>query len=405
MGNTAGVATMNDSEAVATEPKPNKKFGARKRRGRHEGSVFQRADGQWVGTVSLGYAQNGKRRRKAVYGTSKSEVLKKLRKLQGKADVGRLRDGKDITIAAYLNTWLEHAKSKVAPSTYLRYQLVVEKQIKPHLGSARLARVDAFALEGFYADLEKANISARSRQMAGVVLGTALAHAVHPLRLIDSNPARDVPKPRVPEKEMVTWDADQVKCFLAAAEGERLGALFVLACDSGMRQGELSGLKWSDLDFKSSVVQVRRSLSELRGKFELKEPKTKAGRRRIVLSGFAVAALTEHRAKMFVEGRDVRDGIIFVDERGGFLRKSNLTRGAFARITQRAKLPRIKFHALRHSAATLLLAAGLDVRTLQERLGHEDVETTLGIYAHVLQSGQAEAAKKMQGILGTAANG
>jgi integrase len=273
------------------------------------------------------------------------------------------------------------------------------------VAAIKLSKLTPFVIERFYQDMEKDGESPRTRQMAGVVLGTALRHAVHPLGLIDHNPARDVPKPRVPKKEMAVWDAEQVKRFIAAAEGERLGALFVLACDSGMRQGELFGLRWSDLDFKTGAVQVQRSLSELRGKLELKEPKTRAGRRRIVLSGFAVTALTEHRAKMFAEGRDVRDGIVFVDERGGFLRKSNVSRWAFVRITERAKLPRIKFHALRHSAATLLLAAGLDVRTLQERLGHEDVETTLSVYAHVLQSGQAEAAKKMQGILGAAANG
>ena len=371
----------------------------RKRRGRGEGGIFQRADGQWVGSVSLGYRVNGQRRRKVVYGNSKGEVAEKLRKLQMRADAGRLRDTERVTLADYLAGWLENTvKGSVAPSTADRYRLVVEQQIIPHLGTARLDKLTATLIEAFYADLERAGASPRARAMAGTVLHTALVHAVHPLKLIDHNPCADMTKPRVPKKEMQIWDALQVRTFLATAESDRLFALYVLALDTGARQGELFGLQWPDVDFKTGTLKIQRQLAELRGKLALKEPKTRAGQRTVQLSPFALNALNGHRQRMLAEGRDVKAGLIFCDTSGGFLRKSNLTRQGYQRIVKRAGLPQIRFHDLRHCAASLLLASGVNIKVIQSRLGHEHIETTLGIYSHLLPAAQMDAADKMNAV-------
>jgi integrase len=385
-------------EIQTTTVQPAKRRN-RKRRGRGEGAIFQRGDGQWTATVSLGYKQDGKRRRKTVYGGSKEEVAKKLRKLQLKADVGKLRDTERLTVADYISGWLENtAKSTVAPATFDRYKLVVDKQIVPHLGTVRLEKLSPTLIENFYADLERAGESPRSRQMAGTVLGTALRHAVHPLKLIDFNPCADVDKPRADRKEMQVYDPEQVRSFLAAAAADRLACLYVVAMDSGARQGELFALRWTDLDFTTGSLKIQRSLSELRGKFHVKEPKTKKGRRTVQLSPFSLDALNQHRQRMLAEGRDVKTDLIFCDEQGGFLRKSNVTRRGFRSIMRRANLPRIRFHDLRHCVASLLFAAGENPLVVQQRLGHERVETTLAIYGHLLPTAQKSAAEKMNAV-------
>jgi integrase len=253
-------------------------------------------------------------------------------------------------------------------------------------------------IEQFYADLEKAGASPRSRQMAGVVLGTALQHAVHPLKLIDHNPCADVPKPRVVRKEMHVWDHEQVRRFLDAGARDRLAALYVVAIDTGARQGELFALRWDDVDFAAGTIRIQRSLVELHGNFEIKEPKTKAGRRTVQVSSCSLDALNQHRQHMLAEGPDVRVGLVFCDNVGGFLRKSNIVRRSFRYTMKQAGVPTIRFHDLRHYAASLLLAAGINPLVIKERLGHERVETTLAIYSHLMPSAQAEAANKMDKV-------
>src|SRR5262249_12112755 len=155
-----------------------------------------------------------------------------LRKLQVKADAGRLRDTESLTVADYLAAWLENTvKGKVRESTADRYKLVVDKQIVPHLGTVRLEKLTPTLVEQFYGDLERAGESPRARQMAGTVLQGALSHAVHPLKLIDHNPCADVPKPRAPREEMTIWNPEQVRTFLDAAQADRLYALYVVGVD------------------------------------------------------------------------------------------------------------------------------------------------------------------------------
>jgi integrase len=340
-----------------------------------------------------------------VYGSTKTIAQEELRKLQNDHALGRLAESDHCTVADYLTTWLaQTARVKVAPSTLDRYQLIVAKQLRPHLGAVRLAKLTTYQVSQLDAMLEKAGASPRTRQMALTVLGTALRDAVRK-RLLPFNPCADAAKPRPSKKEMKVWDVGQVRRFLSAAEADRLHALYVLALDSGMRQGELFGLHWPDVDFEACAIQVQRALSELRGAFTLKAPKTEAGRRRLDVSRFALDALHAHRKRMLAEGRDVKAGLVFCDEAGGFLRKSNVTRRSFRVAVRRANekdaadvLPTIRFHDMRHTAASLLLASGENVKVLSERLGHEDIEITLKHYAHVMPGQQRGAAEKMERI-------
>jgi integrase len=204
--------------------------------------------------------------------------------------------------------------------------------------------------------------------------------------------------------------------FLIAARKDRLYALYVLAIDSGMRQGELFGLQWPDVDFTTGAVHVLRSLEEINGRLRLKEPKSGRGRR-IELSRITLDALHDHRKQMLAEGHAA--GPVFCDQHGGFPRKGNVLRRSFWKIIDRANtkgkmeaeekvqaaaptalLPRIRFHDLRHTAATLLLLANVNAKIVSERRGHASIQLTLDTYSHVLPTMQKQAAEKMDGILG-----
>jgi integrase len=370
----------------------------RKRRGRGEGAIFQRPDGSWSAIISLGFGADGKRMRRQVYAATKKEVQEKLRKLQTDHALGGLTDLEKFTLEDWLTLWLENrVRVKTSATTYDRYKLVVEKQLKPYLGSVRLDKLTKLHIEQLYLRLEKAGESPRMCQMSGTVLYGALRYAVDMGR-IPANPCQSVGRPKVAKKEMHVYDSGQVQRFLKGAEEDRLYALYVLALETGMREGELFGLQWPDVDFDRGSLQVQRTLQELRGQFELKAPKTAAGRRRIELSPFTLGVLNDHRKRMLAEGRDVRTGQVFCDERGGFLRKSNVCRRSFRSVMKRAQLPQIRFHDLRHTAATLLLMAGENVKVVSERLGHEDIQITLTTYAHVLPTMQKGAAEKMNRI-------
>ena len=367
---------------------------ARKRRGRGEGSIYQRADGTWCASASAGYDGNGKRQRHTAYGKTKAEAQERLQELQRDG----LPDAKGMRVGDYLDRWLEtHVKSTLAPTTYRRYEQVVRLHLKPHIGRLKLSDAKPVHIEHLYKSQKKAGSSDRNREMSGVILQKAMKHAVR-LGLMTSNPCPDIAKPRPEKREMKVWDHSQAVLFLNAAKSDRLHALYVLALNTGMREGELFALAWSDIDFAQSRLQVRRTLEELDGKVRLKEPKTPHSRRQIDLPRVATDALQDHRKRMLAEGNAAAP--VFCDSGGGYLRRPNVARRSFKPLMQQAAVPTIRFHDLRHTAATLLLLMGENPKVVSERLGHASIEITLNIYSHVLPTMQKEAARKLDELFG-----
>jgi integrase len=382
------------------------------RRGRGEASIYQReSDGKWVGSLSLGYDTNGKRRRKVVYADSKGEVAEELRKLQADHDAGRLVETEELTTGQFLTRWLNNtAKERVRPATWERYRQLVELYLVPFLGRIMLAKLRPMHVEQCYAEMargigERKPAGAHTRKFAGVVLSIALRHAVR-MRLIPSNPAVDVAKARPAEREMLFMTASQAKWFLEAARSNQNYALFALALGSGARQGELLALTWADLDFSAGVMNVRRSLSRVGKEFVVKEPKSRSSRRTISLPAFALAALQAHRNAALKGGRIA--GPVFGTRTGNYLDKKNVLR-AFRIIVAKANngareaaaktnaepdlIPdAIRFHDLRHSHATALIAAGHSIKAVSRRLGHADVTITLRVYAHLMPDDDAKLA-------------
>jgi integrase len=363
----------------------------RKRRGRGEGSVYQEPDGRWTGVVSFGInPATGKRRRRKAHGKTKQEVQKKLRELQGKGPGEPCR----LTVAQFLTRWLENtAREQIGENTYERYKRIVDQRLIPQLGGLRLADLTAFHIEDLYADMKRAAVGAPSRNQAGMVLSTALKHAVR-LRLIPWNPASEVPRPKLDEREMTILTDDQVRVFLAAARRSRYYALFALAVASGMRQGELLALLWQDIDFENNTVTVRRTVVRVKGRHIVKEPKTRASRRTIAVPVFAMNALHEHRKKMVARG--YADRQVFCSLKGGIMSAQNLRKQTFKPILVRASLPDMRFHDLRHTHASTLLSKGKSIKAVSRRLGHSNVATTLEVYAHVLPGDDLALADAVQ---------
>jgi integrase len=389
---------------------------ARKRRGREEGSIYQRADGLWVASISLGYDAGGKRQRRVAYGATKKEAQDRLRELHATVE-GDPGDAERQTVEQYLGRWLQVVKPTVEPATYEPYRrhclglkAGVKKNkrggkrsgcsaecIAKHLGPVRLAKLRRAHVERFYADLLAAGVSAAQCRKIGTTLTIALNAAVDS-KLIPYNPAAGVRKPKARKPEMHVLDLDQVAAFLNEARKDRLHALYVTALDTGMRPGELFALAWPDIDLEGGFLMVRRSLEEIDGKVRVKDVKTPKARRRIHLAPQTLAALHEHRKAMLAEGH--LGGPVFCDTRGGYLRNANLRQNSFKPILKRAGLPPIRLYDLRHTCATLLLLADEPAKVVSERLGHSTITLTLDTYSHVLPTMQQRAAEKMGRILG-----
>jgi integrase len=216
------------------------------------------------------------------------------------------------------------------------------------------------------------------------------------MRTVSLNVALAAPLPKVPRYVSTVFTPEQVAAFLKAAAADRFEALYLLAIDSGCRQGELLALRWTDYDGRA--VSVTKSLANRQGHRAIKEVKRDRSRRTVALD-LSVDALARHREKINAEGWDVETGLIFPDSRGGYVCKGNLHTRHFLPTLTRAKLPPIRFHDLRHCCASLLLAAGVDTKVVSERLGHASPAFTAHTYQHVLPGLQAAAAGRLKAIL------
>lgn len=375
----------------------------RKQRGRGEGSISQRPSGRWEAKITIGTDGNGRRIRRAVYGDTKEEVQDKLAELRREARAGILVEPSALTLGEYLAEWLSTTvKPKCSPTTYNRYESIVRLKINPIIGGLKVSTLAPMHVYHLMGELQRKGESLWSQKLAGMYLHTALKTAVR-LKLLASNPAADVPRAKPGEREMSILSEEQVKVMLTASKERRLGALFVLAVGSGMRQGELLGLAWSDFDLDAGTVTVRRSLVEVKKKdsgerFITKEPKSRSSKRTIKLSSFVVETMRRHRDAMLKEGNIAKP--VFCTKGGEYVQKSNMMRQIYRPMLKKAGLPRIRFHDLRHCHVSLLLASGESIKAISRRLGHGGIEITLKTYGHLLPDADEKLADRLQKMFG-----
>ena len=371
------------------------------RRGKGEGSIAQRPDGLWEARINIGTDATGKRLRKSVYGATKKAVADKLTKLAGQKIDGTLIDTGRMTVGDMLDRWLnDEAAAKCAANTTHRYRGLAEKHIKPRIGSIRLAMLKPVHVQGLLTAMVRDKVGARTQGYAYATCRRAFNIAVK-WGLLTRNPCDAITAPRHQRKDIHPLTVEQAVATLKASEATSYHALFVLAMTTGLRQGELFGLQWADIDLDRGTLSVRHSLEEVAGQLVMKEPKSRSGRRQIALSALATDALWGHKRALLANGL-AGGATVFPSVEGGWLRKSNFARRVWHPVRKAAGLPEtITFHGLRHSAATLLLSEGISVKVIQEMLGHSNVALTLNTYSHVVPAMRGQAAATFDRLLGT----
>ena len=307
-----------------------------------------------------------------------------------------------MTVAEYLHAWFEGAP-RVSPKTAERYLELAERQVVPHLGSIKLQKLRPEHVEQWHGTLLGQGLAPRTVGHAHRLLSRVLGYAVEN-GTINRNAAAIRKPPKVEERELEILTTDQIAEVRTKLAGHALLPIVELALSTGMRRGELLGLQWGDVDLDAGTARVERSVEETRAGLRLKPPKTKRGRRNITLAPEAVAMLRAHRVKQLEVrlvlglGKIVSDTLVFCNIDGNILSPDNLSRD-WCRIRTARKLPRVQFHALRHTHASVLIRAGVDILTISRRLGHSKAAVTLDTYGHLIEGADAAAAKAIEGML------
>ena len=360
-----------------------------------------RADGRWMGRISLGHDSSGKHIRKAVYGKTLKEARDKADQLAKEYESG-LTVEKVGTVAEYLDQWIElDIKTRGSGNkTISEYEDTVTRYVKPYIGHHSLKKLTSLQCRNWLVELTRKGFTPNMRKRAIRVFSVAMSAAVR-ADLITRNPLQGVPRPKVNRRHISPLSPDQCVELFKHCQTHRLGQLIIVAALTGLRKGELFALDWSDVNLRERVITVRRSLEEVRGKLALKSPKTAAGRRAVLIDEVVRAALVKRMDTAIAEGLPPAEcPIVFPNNIGGHLRGNNFDRNVWYPIREAAGLPKtIRFHDLRHTQASLMLAAGVHPKVVQERLGHSDISLTLNTYSHLLNGLQAEGVEKMAKLI------
>lgn len=405
-----------------------------KKRANGEGTIFQRkSDKIWVGRVPIGYKPDGSIKMHIVYGRTQKEVKTKLDEAKGNIQNNTFVEPHKVTVKQWLETWLNITiKGSIKETTWLIYESLIKNHINPEIGGIRILNLQASHIQKLYndklyggrSDKRKNKETGELEQKEGGLSPKTIRH-IHQVikgsldqavkeRFLQVNPAAAVKLPKLLKKEMKTLNIDQVKKFLETVSNnkyyKRYYAAYLLELYTGLRRGELLGLRWKDIDFKNYTIKVVQQLVKVGTTHILRELKTESSQNRVIaITDDVIQALKEHKKNKASEyeliGYDEKnikkmlsEGLVFTNELGNMLQPRNLLRN-FKGALKAAGIEIIRFHDMRHTFALLSLQQGVDIKTLQSDLGHESIETTLDRYGHVNEEMKRDAARKRQELL------
>jgi integrase len=374
-----------------------------RKRGQNDGSIFQRKDGRWSAVLSLGW-RGGKRVRKHLYASTAEEVRQAMTKALRERDLGMLpMAGASPTMERFLEQWLTSRNSSLRVRSREAYAAIIRRHLVPAIGRVRLEKLTPGHVQSMLDARLAAGLSARSVLAVRIVLVAALKQGLR-WGMVSRNVAELVSGPRAVNAEMKVLSPEQARQFLIACRGDELEALYWLALSTGLRRGELLALKWQDLDFERGVLSVRRALGRSTSEgIIIAEPKTPQGRRTVHLSAPVIAVLRAHRKAQLERRLQVgpewqEADFLFTTGIGTTMDPSSLGKSFKAMLTK-AQLPAVRFHDLRHSAATIALSQGVHPKIVSEMLGHSKISLTLDVYSHSLPTLQVEAADRIASAL------
>lgn len=367
-----------------------------------------RCDGDewsWAFVVDLAPAGAPRKQRARSGFDTKAEALEAMSDLQQSARAGTVVDPSKLTVSDYLAQWLKAYKAEVRAGTWTAAEGHVRNYIKPRIGDYPLQSLTRTVVRGMYAELrvngavrgKDKGLSEKTVHNVHLTLHRALKDAVKD-KLIVSNPADSAHKlPTSSRPQIKSWNTDELRVFLGRAAGERLFPLFRLAAYTGMRRGELAGLRWREVDLDAGTVTVSRQRVKTGDGVGVGRPKTKRGERTLDVDPETVRVLREHRKAQLAEQLAAAEwedsGLVFTAEDGGGLHPDVISQ-TFDRIVDKLKVVRITFHGLRHTHATIALAQGVPLHVVSRRLGHSSEAFTAQVYGHILPGQQQEAAAR-----------
>ena len=376
-----------------------------KRRANGEGNIRKRKDGRWEGRYTAGRdPETGKAIYKNVLAKTQKECKEKLVQAIKKCEQVDTVRSEQYTVGQWMDIWFENwAKVKVRPSSHQTYRGYIENHIKPRIGDVSLAKLTTLDLQKLYKDLlnsgrverteakhQPKGLSAKTVRNINQVISSAMDFAKEQ-RLILTNPTDGCALPKPAHKEMKTLSADQLAAFLREAKESGVFELYYIELATGLRRGELLGLKWSDIDFNQGILHIRRQVARINGEVVEAPLKTENSYRTLPIGADAVGILLEQR-------KNTHSEYVFPSPTGGPISPDSVLH-MLHRVLKRAGLPEVRFHDLRHTFATLALQNGVDIKTVSGMLGHYSAGFTLDTYAHVTTAAQKQAAQTMGNLL------
>ena len=376
-----------------------------KKRANGEGNIRKRKDGRWEGRFTAGHdPSTGKQVIKSVLGKTQAEVKEKLKKaMDDTQKVDFTKSGK-YTVGIWMDEWFENvAKIKVRASSHQTYRGYIDNHIKPNIGNIPIEKLTTMDLQKFYRKLlskgrverieskdQPKGLSAKTVRNINQVISSAMDLAVAQ-KIIPANPTNACALPKIEHQEMQTIPAEQLQAFLQEAKATGVYEMYYIELATGLRRGELLGLKWQDIDWKNGVIKVRRQVARVDGQIKEAPLKTKNSYRTVTISQQTIEVLKEQKKK-------TNDTYVFPSPNGGPISPDSVN-NMLKRVLERAGIPKVRFHDLRHTFATIALQNGVDIKTVSGMLGHFSAGFTLDTYAHVTTSAQKEAAETMGHVL------
>lgn len=367
-----------------------------KKRGNGEGSIIQRKDGRWMGSITVGRDTNGKLIRKCIYGKTRKEVQDKMVQVASELSKGNYIEPSKILLKDWLDNWIKNYKAiKLKPSTLELYETLIQKVINPEVGEMKLMDLKPVHIQSFYNKLynDGNGYSTSTIQKVNNILKPAFKQAIKN-ELMIKNPAEDAELPKHSEKKVEALTVEEQKRFLETSRNDkrnRYHEAFEIALNTGLRCGELLALTWDDIDLKNGNINVNKTIVAITDKETKKQkiivqetPKTSKSIRAIPLRQKDIKMLLELKLK-----RQSLSNIVFCTSKGTYVYPKNFRR-AFQCLLANAGIKKCGVHVLRHTFATRLFEAGADAKTVSELLGHTNVAFTLNTYTHVMPNKKQE---------------
>lgn len=376
-----------------------------KRRANGEGSIRKRKDGRWEGRYTAGRnPETGKPIYRNVLGKAQAEVKEKLKKAIEESGKLNFAMSGQYTVGQWMDVWFENcAKIKVRPSSHQTYRGYIDHHIKPYIGDLQLNKLTSLDLQRLYKKLlgngrveriesenQPKGLSPKTVRNINQVISSAMDFAIDQ-KFILTNPTNGCALPKIEHREMKTLTAEQLASFFQEAKESGVYEMYYIELATGLRRGELLGLKWEDINLEQGVIRVHRQVARINGKIVEGPLKTKNSYRTISIGEDAVGILKQQKEKGHSE-------YVFPSPTGGPISPDSVLH-MLHRVLERAGLPKVRFHDLRHTFATLALQNGVDVKTVSGMLGHYSAGFTLDTYAHVTTQAQRQAARTMGRLL------